>query len=132
MSQCKYPLSLGGGEEGGVACTWSLDDRGLSGNKGLIVDDIGLRGYDIGLTGECSFWLVCNLLSSVLPLPPHLSSVLRSFSFFISSSLSCSTVDQKIKKKATIDAHILLHKNTILKTTKHIAPLIGQLLSSDS
>ena len=64
MPQCNYPLCLGDGEEGSVACTWSpVDDRGLTGDDtGLTGDDTRLTGDDRGLTGddtglrkECSF-----------------------------------------------------------------------------
>ena len=117
---------MGGGDEGSVACTWSpVDDKGLTGDDtglirddtgltgddteltgddaeltggvtGLIGDDTGLTGDDIGLKEECSTWLVCNSLSSVLSLPPTFSSLLHSLSLFICTSFSKSTMDGKL------------------------------------
>ena len=86
-----------------------MDDSGLTAvDTGLMRDDTGLTGDDIGLTGdvtgltgddtglmeECSFWLVYNSLSSVLPFPLTFSSLLHSLSLFISTSFSSSTVDE--------------------------------------
>ena len=53
MSQCKYPLCLGGGEEGNFCTRSRVDDRGLTGDDtGLIGDDTELIGDDKGPTGD--------------------------------------------------------------------------------
>ena len=71
------------------------DDTVLTGDAtGFTGDVTGLTGDDIGLTGGFFFWLFCNSLSSVLPLPLTFSSLLHSLSLFFSTSFSSSTVDE--------------------------------------